>query len=245
MPDMFEMDKRALDHLEKVFNRMPRQAKKATADMINTFAFGSRIVALDTLQSKLFIRNKAFVARKGPRSRVRVDRADSRVPIDRQVAWMGSKKFKRFSGWEEQETGKKADRPRTPTIAARGGSIRKRVRGTFRANRLASAPRPEQFGNNADTMLQLLGRMNFRQPMIVTGHRKLRAGFWKFEGRRGSHPYRATHKIRLLQAFNKKPQTIKRNPWMAPSLKKYMATANRPRLWKEALRRVGIQGRVL
>jgi len=129
----FSVQQTDLKSLEKFFKRAPRAAHRASAGMMNTFAFGTRKKALVQLNINFHIRNPGFVKRS-----VQVTRARGSVPFNSQFAEVGSiargtpGSGSFFSGWKEQELGTTTKRTRLQTLDARGGSWQGKVKGPFR-----------------------------------------------------------------------------------------------------------------
>jgi hypothetical protein len=105
--------------LRKWFKECPRQLQRATAVILNNYAFGTREMILRTLPEIMTIRNSGL-----PRKATWADKAKYSDRIEDQKSHVGTRTagMKRFTGWVEQESGQKATRTRLQTLAARGGS---------------------------------------------------------------------------------------------------------------------------
>lgn len=128
MPEaLLHLDKRDLKKLEQFFKKAPRQFQHASAGMLNVMAFNTREKAVQIIEKHMTIRDPRFLSRS-----LRVDKAKGSQPLKNQFSVVGSVARDRFSGWQEQETGKKTERKRVAFTVARAGSKAKKVKPSFR-----------------------------------------------------------------------------------------------------------------
>lgn len=227
MAQLFDIEAKNLINLQRFYRKAPKQFARASANVLTSFAFGNHSKSLEIIKSKMTVRNERFV--KGS---LRVDKARGNVPLSAQIARIGSIVRDRFTGWVEQETGKKTTRTRTTTLLARGGNISRQVRPAFRlkpGNRFAS---PDEFSGQSPqhrvtVMLQTLSRQKSTRPFIIKGHKKFKPGLYKF----------LRKKIKRIQTF-KNPKQPKRIHWLTGGARLYFRATNIDQVWAAALKRV-------
>ncbi len=227
----FTLDKKQLKDLEKFYKQAPKQFAAATGMLLNNFAFGTRAQAPRSMAKGMIIRDERFV-----KSKIRVKKSRFRPPIESQVSTVGSIAGPRFTGWLEQETGAQPNRTRVFHLSARAGSKKRRAPPRFRLRPGNNPPTPDGFPgksphHRAIVMLQHLGRQGFKRPFVIKGHKRAKAGLYKFgRGRKG-------HKrLVMLQRFEKRPAP-KRFQWMRRSRKDYMGSINLVAEWRNVLQR--------
>lgn len=129
----WDIDLTEIGGLRKWYGRKPHQMQRASAMLLNEFAFKTRDEAIRQIDKFMTVRNPKFVA-----SRIRVTKTSYSTPIDRQrsitgsVAIRGAKGRGDFTGWTEQEKGTAVARKRVSTIASRGGNIQRQMIGRSR-----------------------------------------------------------------------------------------------------------------
>lgn len=224
---MFEMDSPDLKRLEKFYKRMPREFLKATAGMLNSFAFGSRKESLLIIRRRLTVRSPRFI-----QGSVRVDKARPGQPLNSQQSEMGSIHRARFSGLREQELGVSDKRKNVPTLAARRDQRGRKVPGAVRLKRSNQFPSADDFpGKTAEhrvvVMIRTLDRKKFRKPFIITGHPRFTKGLYQFKAR----------KLRMVQSFEPRGKAPKRVRWLTGGERKFMKRANIKELWTDNLNR--------
>lgn len=224
---MFQLDRKELDRLVRLYKRMPREFQQATARMLNSFAFGTQKEAIKVIQRRMTVRNQRFV-----KSAVRVRKARGSDQLTAQEAITGSIFRARFSGWREQELGKATDRTRIATIFARGGDKGKQIRPSLRMKSNNQFLSPDDFpGNSAAhrvvVMLQVLSRKRHRRPFIIKHHPKFKPGLYKFQRR----------KLHMVQDFNPSKPQPRRIRWMTSGRKRYFRGVDLRALWTDNLNR--------
>ena len=227
MAQMFQMDMTDLKRLKKFYKRMPRGFRKASAGVLNSFAFGSRKQSLMIINRKLTIRTPRFIERT-----IRVDKAKSGLPIKSQQSEMGSTHRPRYTGLREQELGVSDKRTNIPTLAARRGQKRKKVPGSVRLKRMNQFKSPDDFpGKTAEhrvvVMLQFLERTRCRKPFVIKHHRRFTKGLYRFKG----------GKLQMVQTFEPSNKVPKRVRWLTGGRRKFMKAANIKAIWTDNLNR--------
>jgi hypothetical protein len=233
MPD-FVINHKDMDRLAEVFRDAPRDLRRATGMFVNNLAFGTKKQIPNTMSSLMTVRDKRFV-----NSRIRVEKARFSTPIDAQMSVVGSIYGPRFSGWEEQELGKKTDRHRVFTLLARLGSKQRKAKRSARMRNLSGFVKPDEFsGVSAEhrviVMLRVLQRKNYPRPFIIHGHSKIHSGVYQFRGR-GTK--RKPKPIKILQSFDPRRVQPRRVPWLRQSRDKYLRSVNVTRLWENVISR--------
>lgn len=232
----FELDLMDFLNFKKMMKKNPRLFSNAAVNVLNSHAFGTRKLALRNINRGMIVRNQAFV-----KSSMRVDKARKRFPFTGAQSEVGSIKRDRFTGWEEQETGKADRRKHYAKETARSNSRQKRVGKGFRLNQTSKFPQPSDFKGKvlaarANKMLHVLSRAGFTKPFLLKGFksrggRMLPAGVWKFG--RGKHPNK---RLILLQRF-KPPKKGKITKWMSKAAAEYGSRVNLRTLWGRAIGR--------
>lgn len=134
------IDKTASQKHAKLMRESPKQFSYAAAGVMNTLAFQTRTNDIRNLSSTMTIRDPRFL-----NNSLRVDKAKGGRNIALLEAHVYSVKRERFSGWEEQETGKQKDRKRAGTLASRGGNKSAKMKSTARFKSANKFYRPSQF----------------------------------------------------------------------------------------------------
>jgi hypothetical protein len=228
----FDLDKKSIKALKKFYRQAPRKFAAASGMLLNNLAFGvKKQIPITMRDSGMVIRNERFV-----NSKIRVEKSRFSLPIDAQRSTVGSVSGPRFTGWIEQETGEQPDRSRVFHLAARAGSKKKKAPPRFRLRASNNPPRPNQYkGKDANhrvvVMLQMLGREGYKKPFVITGHKRMRSGLYKF-GRGG----KGKKRLVMLQRFDK-PPTPKKFPWIRKARRDYMASISLIAEWKKAIER--------
>ena len=206
------------------FKKDPERVRAIAAKTVNKIAFDVHKRIPGVIRSQMTSRASGLFSKA-----LWVDMASRSSPLTTMSSMVGSTIMDRFSGWLEQEKGATDPRKRHPTVTARGGSKSRQVlRGArlLKKREIASPKIVSGRGNvqgdhhRAVIMLQMLGRVNHRKPFIISGHNRLRGGLWKIEGGWKKDPNEKTN-MRLLQAFDRKPESIKKRPWMSISVRQY------------------------
>jgi hypothetical protein len=211
-----------LDKLKKFYQSMPTMQRRAGINLSNTLAFTLRPEMLKEIEGSMTIRSPRFV-----RGSLRIKKASFK---DR-VAEIGSIRRDRFTGWEEQETGKPDKRDRRQTHVARRSNWNHRVAPRMRLKTgRAKFVRPSDQGLknvslDIPVFLKILERKKHRAPFYIpVRYKKLARGIYIFKAK----------KVKRVQILDAKIKSISRNRWMTRSLRKI----NQPlieREWTKAM----------
>jgi len=220
MSEMFFINKRDIDFLVKFYRDSKKQFRAASASMLNHFAFGTKKAASAVIGGTMIVRSEKFV-----NSRLRVRMANKKASIGRQVSIAASIRSPRFSGWIEQQTGAKAPKDRTFSLAGRRGSRRRKALQKARLKKSNTFKTPDEFKgrdshNRVVAMLGALSDERYKEPFKVYGHASMTSGIYKFKGR----------KLTMLQKFSANAQP-NRLPWMDLARSRYFRGVNMQRLW--------------
>ena len=187
---------------------MPMMYARAGVNLTNTLAFTLRPEMLKEIQTSMTIRSPGFV-----RGSLRIKKAS----FKNRIAEVGSIKRDRFTGWEEQETGKPDKRDRRQTLTARRGNMKHRVAPRMRLKPgRARLARPSDQGlrdvsSDVPIFLQILNRKKHRALFYIpVRYKKLPRGIYIFKAK----------KIRRVQILDAKTKSISRNRWMTRSIRK-------------------------
>lgn len=228
---LFKMDDRELKKWIKFHKQAPKLIKRAVAGTLNTFAFETRKKSLHIIMTNMTVRARKFVE-----GSMRVDKAKAGQSINQQHSVVGSIKRPRFTGWEEQETGKKAKRNRVATALARGGNMSGKVKPSARLKRANTFVSPDDYpGKNKNhrviVMLQVLFRKRWKKPFLVKGSKKFKKGIYRIQ---------AGKRLRMLQ--NLEPSSTQKQPkrvrWMTGGLKAFKRGADIGKIWEKNVKRV-------
>jgi hypothetical protein len=225
---MFDVDLTMIRGLEAIYRKTPKFFAKATGDMLNEFAFGTRVEAFYEIASRMTVRNPRFVS-----SRLQVTKSKRSLPVAGQVSVMGSKATDRFSGWTEQQLGTKTARERVITVLARMGNFKRQAAPKARLKpsneflsyhdiRLKSGNSAEQ---RSIVLIRMLARAKSTQPFILTRKNGMKPGLYRLKG----------GKVKLLQRFEREqPQRI---PWITNARARYFRDTDIKRLWHKTFER--------
>jgi hypothetical protein len=170
MIDISINEKAFLRDVKKTFLN-PRKYRAITGVLLNRLAFQARNFAVKKGLEKEF----TFRTRGLKRKHFRYSKTRTNIPIDLMMSYYGSASSKRFTGWIEQQTGKRTKRERTATPGARGKTGKRQIGKRFRHNALNRMPRREVVPvRNAKTeshhtaaMLAILTRRGYRGPLYI------------------------------------------------------------------------------
>lgn len=229
MAKSFELDDRDYKKLTKFFRKAPKLLKPVTANVLNSLAFKTREYDIKNLSSNMIIRNERFL-----KSSLRVKTAKSSSDINKQISTVGSIKRPRFTGWEEQQTGKPAKKKRSVTLAARKGNKRKQVAPKYRLKSRNKFYRPQQFqGKSLQQqfyfMLRVLGSRGGGE-FLVNNNIALKRGVL----RKGLYSFRKG-RITKLQDLTKGPR-VKRLQWRTMSIKQLQKKNDIKKIWEKSLK---------
>lgn len=207
MAKAFEFQKGDLNKLKRFYQKAPGLFRRAGVGLSNNLAFRARGLVLAELEQSMTVRSPGFV-----RGSVRIQKARAGNP----TAEVGSIKRERFSGWAEQETGKKTARTRTQTVIARSNNWKRRVAPRFRLKPgKKRSIRPSDLGlsntqsSSIAPFLQILDRRKYRQAFFIPiRYKRLQRGIYIFRAK----------KIRRIQNFEPDNPQPKRNRWMTKSV---------------------------
>jgi len=123
-----EADTSDLTKYEKLMTQIPGKMRGIIADTLNKQAQDMKFKHVpDALNDAFTIRNKNFMHRQ-----IRYNKAKQSGDPATNFSEVGSIETERFSGWEEQQTGKPSETKRTASDAARGGDYKKKMRPSSR-----------------------------------------------------------------------------------------------------------------
>ena len=218
----FEIDLREFVGFRKWIKEQPRQLRLVTGNMLNNFAFDVRRQNVKIIKRTMTVRNERFV-----KGRLRVTKARVTAPVKKQVAYTGSVAKDRFSGWVEQEFGKKSKRNRFSTLAGRSGDKNKQMRHIIRLkpkHEVVSIDhpdyRPKGGATNIAGFFKMLERRGENRLVRVKG------GYYK----------RKRKQFEMVQYQSDKQP--KRNRWMLRSIQTYKRRSNFQAMFNREYNRV-------
>ena len=223
--------------LRSWYKKQPNMFRKATATMLNRFAWGTRDQSVVQIAKTMTVRNSSFVS-----GRLRVTQAKFSTPIDDQRSYAGSVATARFSGWTEQEIGSPTARNRFGTLASRGNNILNQMRQGVRLKPGVEVVKIEDYAprggdSNYGGFLSMLFRRKERKLVkIGKGFYKLPSNVKSLPGPMQNHPGMELHRELVLMQELKRKQP-KRNRWLRQARAIYFGRTNLDDLWRSTLNR--------
>lgn len=244
---MFQAKIKEFWALQRIYREMPKKFNYASANLLNTFAFGTKKQTFVVISREMIVRKPGFV-----RSSVRVTKANGRIDVNKQKSICGSIYRDKFTGWREQELLEETTRTKTITPLARNNVPTKILPGRFRLKKSNEFMSPDHsdYASQADKhkksvmMLNILAKKGHKKPFKVFGHDKLRSGLYVFKGvikkvTVVKDNKKRTYKRRdigMIQKFDNKVQP-KPIAWMSQSRIEYFRSINLSKLWESSLER--------
>ena len=223
--NIFDIDLKQQKELLRFFKKFPKQARYATAGIINNFAFGSRKQTIQNYNANYIIRNQSLL-----KSSTRVIKANGSQDVNQQMAVLYFQQKKNFSGFVEQELGTSTKRQKTVSTAARGGSRSSKVRKRFKTGQSMDTPENTGLSNNIGGFLQYQKRKKSKAFLLTRQYKSLGKGVYYFKGS-GKNK-----QLTKLQNIGKIVQP-KKKPIMYPSSKQYISKINLSGLWQKEVTR--------
>jgi hypothetical protein len=246
----WKADLREVDGIRKWYGKQPRLMRVACAKMLTEFAFGTRTRAITQIDKLMTVRNRKFVM-----GRLQVTKARGYVPVNQQVAIVGStpggrelvgptqhggklRARTRFSGWVEQEFGDRGQRNRASSLAGRGGSESGQMRHAIRLkprNEVVTIKDYNPTGGNGNLggFIAMLNRKKEKSIVRIGGT------FYKRKGSGGkvikgysssSGGTLRTKSLEIVQRMN--PKRTRRRRWLFPARVQYFQHTDLTALWK-------------
>jgi hypothetical protein len=243
MKSIFDMDATNLKALKKFYQKAPREFERATAGVLNSLAFKTRKNDIGNITGSMIVRNAKFIERS-----ILVEKTRS-GKISSQQSVVGSVRRPGFTGWEEQQTGKRPERQNAPTTAARGGNTRSVVRPKYRLRAKNKFVRPSQFKARSESgsfqfMMRVLATRGGGLFLLPDNFGRLGRGLYHFEPTTRSARKKARKigevargKITRIQKIGgiRQPKTFH---WRDISISQLQNTTDITRIWSEQIRRI-------
>lgn len=226
MSQLFDIEFTDIRRLRKWYKKAPKQFTRAGAGVLNDFAFGVKEVSGRVINKRMVVRNSKFVSSS---LRVQKTKGSNFSSLSSET---GSVRRPRFSGWAEQELGKRSSRTKVATPFGRGGSNKGVLKPSFRMKPSARFIKPSDFeGDNQKqkirAMLNKVSKRKTSRPFLIRGSKRFSSGLYKIQNRN----------IRRVQKFKTTAQP-KRIKWHTQSKAIYFR-ANKPRdIWARNIRRI-------
>jgi hypothetical protein len=225
----FYIDKSGLKKLEQFFKDSPQLLRPVTANVLTSLAFNARKQYISSINQSMIVRNRRFVE-----SSLRVQKARS-GKIESQIAYSGSIERPRFTGWEEQQTGKQPKKKRAITLAGRRGSKRNIAISKARLKSSNRFYKPQQFSGNTlhskfMFMMRVLSNRGGGEFIIdrslTTRKGQLKKGLYQLRG----------HKINKFQTFDVNKTT--RIPWMLTANRKLRFSTDIVKVYNDGIKHI-------
>jgi hypothetical protein len=191
-----------------------KQFTFAAKGFLDSAAFKLKDLIFVSLNKNMVIRSEKFIKRK-----IRVQKTKG-MKLSKMSAEVGTVRGPRFTGFVEQEKGKKDPRTRTQTLASRRGKFSNKVSGKARTKTANTFLDPDQEGVGKTRQARLTSFLSMvRKGTIKNQPFKTRR---KYKGRlkrfsRGIFQMKKKKMMRL-QSFKKPKQPIKKS-WMKPAIR--------------------------
>jgi hypothetical protein len=227
--ELFTMDTKDLKALKKFFKKAPKLFKPVSANVLNSLAFMTRNYDIKNLSNHMIIRNEKFV-----KSSIKVEKARSGTEINKQISRVYSIKRPRFTGWEEQQTGKQPVKKRITTLHSRGGSKKRKVMGKYRLKKSSKFFKPEQFqGRDYKArfmfMMRVLGSRGGSNQFLLQKPVPTKRG----QLGRGAYSFRKGE-IKKVQDFDRQMH-VRPFKWRTKSLQQLQQRNNIYKIWRDSL----------
>jgi hypothetical protein len=213
--------------------RAPRKFKVASGMVLNNMAFGTREESFGMIRRHMTVRSEPFLKRS-----IIVNKANFNAPLRSQKSEVGSIERPRFTGWIEQETGKRTKRKRAFLMTARRGSKKKKAMPSARLKPSFRPMRPEDMGqqsgnirgfhHRAQVLLMWTYRNKWRKPFIVRGHKKIKPGLYKWKG----------SKLQKLQIFRPRKAQPRKFMWLTMARNRYLFKTDMGKEWSKVIDRL-------
>lgn len=191
--------------------------KKSIAFTLNEMAFQDGKRSTKILKADLTVRTPKFMVNptlsKKTTSGFKIKTARTTGNINNMNSEVGSVKRARFTGWYENQFGTKQDTSRLPTTVARGNNNSSVVKRSLRQDKISKSPTDKDYGpgyKGSIIMLRKLQREKYKGTFVVTNHKKMKPGAYKFRGRT---PKKGLRRLQMVQAYKQNIKRTKRNYW--------------------------------
>jgi hypothetical protein len=219
----FTMDHKDILKFMQLSKKAPRRLGYASANLLTSFAFGTRRKSIQVIAQKMTVRAQSFIV-----GSIRYDRAKGNKSINAQVSEVGSIRRPRFSGLVEQETGVRTKRSRVFTQLARRDKITNIVPGPHRLKGANVFPSRDDYGGSAIALINVLKRKKYKKPFIISGHKRFKKGLYKF----------VRNRLRKIQDFEPRRVQPKRVKWLTLGRIRYFKGADINKQWNKSIKRI-------
>lgn len=233
MAELFRLDHKDILKLREFYNKAPRKYSMAAGMVLNQFAYGTYENSTKAIMWGLTIRKYSLI-----RWALRYEKTSTRVPINAMESSAYSIRRGKFTGWDEQETGRKTERTRVASLLARGQKTTGQIGTPYRLYRGRKFLRPDDYPgksshHRAQMLLLDLARVNWKDPFVVWGHKRMPPGLYKFRGRKTK---RGMRRPMLLQSFDPQRVQPRAYKWMTISRNWYFQENTPIMVWKKVLK---------
>ena len=226
-----------------VLRATPKEIRQASRDALNTMGLRLRDLMITQIGKDMKVRNKTFV-----RKFMWVQKTKA-VWVEQQKVVVGSLKAKGVSGWKEQQDGGEADRDRTMSKLARGGSFNRVVQqlariGEKKSENILTADKAHITGTEGNRISGLLiyaSRTAWPGLIQLDGEKykgalvRIKPGqFWmSTKKKNGKITGPTIPKFDVVQ--HRKHFTPAKHPWRTEAVNALLSGTNVKTLWKESM----------
>jgi hypothetical protein len=219
-----------------VLRATPKEIRQASRDALNTMGLRLRDLMIAQIGKDMKVRNKTFV-----RKFMWVQKTKA-VWVEQQKVVVGSLKAKGVSGWKEQQDGGEAERDRTMSMLARGGSFAKQVQKTARIMKHPLTAEEAGIhgtdGNRTVGLLAYAARTGWDGLVQLDGKYKgalarIKPGKFR-QVTKGKRKY-LMPEFQIVQ--HRKHFTPAKHPWRDEAVKALLSGTNVRTLWKESMQK--------
>lgn len=212
----------------RFLKKAPKLFNASIIGTLNTLAFETRTALIVRVDEQMQVRDKKFVSRS-----IQVLKAKGR-DFRTAEAVVGSVHRARFSGWIEQETGKKSIKNRTQTLLARGNSESKKVKQKARLKRSNQIAKISDFQikakSKAHRLIIFLEMMRRQRKTFIMPrkYKRLKRGVYSVS--------KGGKKLQRIQTFG--PRKVNKDPWMKPVVRGQLKQADIRKIWAQNVERM-------
>ena len=233
-----KIDDRDLKKYIKALEEAGPKAKGIISGILNSHAFKTREYDIQNISQSMVIRDTKFMT-----SSLRVEKASKTSSINSMIAIAGSINRKGFSGWEEQQTGKRPTKRRGYTPGARDFNYKSKTVGKARLKPNQKFTRYTDFNfpniksekQKIGLFLKIMMDRKNKTGTMMQGKSFILPKYKGFEY--GLYNYQ-NFKFVKYQEFDRANRPVKLNQWRTRSLQDLYKKNDIDKLWTNGLRRI-------
>ncbi len=215
---IFEVKDKGLKRLVASMTASPKKFRKASAIVLNSWSYETRNEVIKVLHRKTKTRTKSFAG-----AMTRFTGTNYATPVGSQKTIVGFIDRVRFSGFVEQEFGKKVESKHHSTLAGRGGSASKKIKRGVRLDRNMD----KLSARSKHKAIKFLRGRKSRKPFIIKNQDNIKDGVYVMK----------KQKLTMMQSFEKQKQP-KRFSFLKAGLKNSLRKNTMDSLWRKNMEKI-------